>query len=414
MRYFLLLLLIAPCLSCSNTSRTKGDTPAFANLNALPTNHWGEARTEKIEAEEIIVFRAVEGQAYNHHPQITSYRGRLIATWSNGVWNEDEPGQVMVMAASTDGGRTWSEPRPIFDKKAGRYNDLVYTSEGIHIYKDTLVAYAGVYEYGEPFEVKQDVVFPKPAPGDSLLPYQKVETTNHRTEIRISTDGGASWSEARVILDNFVPNLKPFITQTGRLILPGNVSFPYTDDPAGIRGWTKTGIPRLPEGYVDAPRWFEKIFEARGDSLVCMEASLFQQEDGLLRAMFRTNRSALATSVSTDDGKSWSEPRLTTYTDCKNRFEFGRLPDGRYFGLTCPRPGAVRTPLILAAGRDGIHFDQHYLIGEEPWEDARIPGRWKYGRYGYPACYILNDSMYVIYTINKEDVAISRFSLSEL
>jgi hypothetical protein len=92
----------------------------------------------------------------------------------------------------------------------------------------------------------------------------------------------------------------------------------------------------------------------------------------------------LAVSESTDNGKSWSEPKLTGYTDCACRFHFGRLPDGRYFGLSCPKPRSGRTPMVLATSHDGVVFDRHYIVGDMSGTKARMPGHAKGGVYGYP------------------------------
>lgn len=378
------------------------------------TNRWGEVKSNRIPVEETVVFKGISGYAYNHHPQITSSESRLLATWSSGIWNEDEPGQVMLLSISEDQGQTWSAPKPIFDKKAGLYNDVVYTSEGIHAFGNKLVAFCGVYDYAAPLEVKQDLVFPKPKAGETKLPYQKVLTTNHATLIKTSEDGGQTWSPATKILDRFIPNLSPVRLTSGRLILPGNVSLPYTDDPSGQSGWTHAGLPRLPEGYIDAPRWYQQACNVRGDTTGYGEATVIELPNKNLRAFFRTNDQRLATAISRDQGQTWSEPQWTQYTDCKSRLHFGRLPDGRYFGLTCPKPRSVRTPLILATSRDGLVFDQHYLIGDAPWKEARISGRWKYGRYGYPYLLVKGDQAYAIYSINKEDIAVSRFSLNAI
>ena len=75
------------------------------------TNRWGEVPLRQVPHEELIVYRGSAGHAYSHHPQLTSVGGRLIASWSHGIRNEDDPGQVMGYACSDDTGETWSEHR---------------------------------------------------------------------------------------------------------------------------------------------------------------------------------------------------------------------------------------------------------------------------------------------------------------
>jgi len=46
---------------------------------------------------------------YSHHAHITSFRGTLFATWSNGRQNEDDAGQRSLLRRSSDRGKTWTD-----------------------------------------------------------------------------------------------------------------------------------------------------------------------------------------------------------------------------------------------------------------------------------------------------------------
>ena len=131
--------------------------------------------------------------------------------------------------------------------------------------------------------------------------------------------------------------------------------------------------------------------------------------------MLRTDQMRLAVSESRDDGVTWSEPQWTGCTDSRSRNQFGRLPDGRFFGLTCP-DGAdyARTPLVLAVSEDGLAFDRHFVLGDEPDRPPRMPGMHKVGRYGYPYMHVRGDSAFAIYSVAKEDIAVCRFGLGSI
>jgi hypothetical protein len=105
---------------------------------------------------------------------------------------------------------------------------------------------------------------------------------------------------------------------------------------------------------------------------------------------------------------------LTSYTDCSCRFHFGRLPDGRFFGLSCPNPKGSRTPLVLALSKDGVIFDRHYVLGSVPRVMPRIPGHDKGGTYGYPTCDIADGTMYIVFSRSKEDIYFAKLSLNQL
>jgi BNR repeat-like domain/BNR/Asp-box repeat len=375
------------------------------------TNRWGQVPVERIGTDHFIVFRGYVSGGYNHHHQITSLNGRLYVSWSDGVVHEDGPGQRMLMATSDDGGETWSQASVVVGRLPGRVGMGVVTGMGIHIHEGRMAAYYGYYDYDERGVQthlergnypKQELDF-------------RVNYDTH-TGIMVSNDEGATWEGPVAKIDRFVPNLCPQRLRSGRLIMPGNMWYPYTDDPYGIDGWTIAGIPRLPEGHCDDPEGFWYSKAARGDAFIVCEGSCYETDDGVVHMMLRCEGGLgwLAVTESRDLGETWSEPVLTEFTDANCRFHFGRLPDGRFFAVSCPEPGSPRTPLILAVSEDGVVFDRHFLLGDEPDAPPRLEGHHKGGRYGYPSYHILGDTLFVAYSISKEDIAVCRLNIRDL
>jgi len=381
------------------------------------TNRWGEAKTTMLELPEIVVFKAPPEADYNHHQQIVFDHGRLYASWSNGIAHEDHPGQKMVFATSTDLGRTWSEPSVI--TPAPPFPSSAFTAMGITVHGSQLHAYYGHYAWND-FALSEDrtrVVDNGRRDRDKPAP---VAHHDIYAEVRVSRNRGSDWEKPIRILDNFVPNLRPFPVASGRLIMPGNITFPHTDDPAGLSGWKRAGIPRLPVWTVDDPEGFHNVCTARGDKRDYCEGSFFQTDDARIHMMLRTlplahqkHDGLLAVTESDDNGNTWSEPRLTSYTDCSCRFHFGRLPDGRFFGLSCPDPLGPRAPLVLALSRDGVAFDRHYILGNVGRTKSRLAGR-SIGTYGYPSCDIAEGKMFIVYSRSKEDIQFCSLNLKDL
>jgi hypothetical protein len=388
------------------------------SLKSPITNRWGEAKTTKLDLEEIRVFKGPPGAAYNHHHQILFNRGRLYASWSNGVTHEDNPGQRMLFAVSDDEGKTWSSETEISAPPPEKSS--TYTAMGIRSYEDRLIAYYGHFAYNPIGFDANGVVIGKPIlehRGDAKIWVRK----NTFCDLRTSRDRGATWDKPMRVLDKFVPNLRPFPLRNGRLMMTGNITFPYTDDPVGIRGWKTAGLPRLPKWTVDDPEGFLKACSYRKDPRDYCEGSFFQTDDGKIHMMLRTlpigtekHNGLLAVTESANNGKTWSEPRLTSYTDCSCRFHFGRLPNGQFFGLSCPNPKGARTPMVLATSRDGVVFDRHYILGDAAATKPRLPGHAKGGAYGYPSCDIANGKMYIVFSRNKEDIYFTKLSLDSL
>ena len=69
---------------------------------------------------------------------------------------------------------------------------------------------------------------------------------------------------------------------------------------------------------------------------------------------------------------------------------------------------------MLATSEDGVTFDRHYVLGDEPAAPPRMAGHHKSGRYGYPSYHILDEMIYVVYSIAKEDIAVCRTPLAAL
>jgi len=384
------------------------------------TNCWDKVPVKSLEVEHSLVYEGKPGLAYSHQAQLTTHQGRLVASWTLGVRDEEGPGEDMVFSMSDDHGLTWSPPRVIACAQPGRAAKTVVVSSGIRSVGDAMIAYSGHWDRTP----------------EGILPDGNRTHTNDpagrlfadlRTEARVSHDDGASWSAPVVVAPDLSNYMAPFETQSGRLILPGNLTYRWTDDPMGLKDWHWAGAPGIHEGIMDNYFNMFQLNELAGTGQLYNEACGYQLADGTLRMMLRNETAVMKANVSTrlgvsesrDNGLTWSRPEPTDYTDSVCRAHFGRLPDGRYFGMSCPNPPgtagwAARTPAILALSGDGSIFDQHWLIGSEKDKSARWAGYGKGGRYGYPYLHVEGEYGYVIYSVNKEDIGLGRFRLEDL
>lgn len=377
------------------------------------TNCFGDTVPVRLEVEHRNVFRGTAGHGFNHQAQL-AFDGRLVyATWSSCAIDEEEAGQQMLLAVSADHGVSWSSPRVVAPSNPGRHANSVVVSSGLRVHGDLLVAYYGEWER---FQGKRD----------KQREAELFAAGNHpvfdvRTEARLSRDCGATWSEPTVVVRNQFGFMPPAPTRTGRLILPGHLGSAWTDDPSGLSGWNRTGPSGLPADYLDD--WYGR---SKGAAILGLqhhfnEANFFQTDDGILHMMLRNEtHHRMGVSESVDDGRSWSRPELTRFTNSVSRSHFGRLPDGRWFCVNCPtpaRPGTApstrtpRTPVILALSNDGVVFDRHFVVGDDEQGEPRMPGYLKHGRYGYPFLLALGDDALVVYSTNKEDINVARFRL---
>ncbi|MDI9584585.1 MAG: exo-alpha-sialidase [Acidobacteriota bacterium] len=339
--------------------------------------------------ESAILCRPESEWTYSHHPHVAFFRDRFVTIWSNGRENEDAPGQRVLWTTSRDFDH-WSEPRVLAEPPLmadGR--ERVLTAGGFHHHDGTLVAYFG--DYG-------------PAKETTRL-------------MAVTTRDGETWSAPGDVGIPLCPNHGPQRVASGRLIMTGNIAFPYTDDPAGLSGWTMTGIyPPEMQTTSDDPAAFWPVAKRQGWPTALCEGAFIQTDDGVIRMLLRSTgegfRWKLWVTESRDDGATWSAPTETDFSDCNAKFHLGRLPDGQFYYVGNPLAGN-RFPLVLSLSRDGLSFDRHFVLGEEHYRMSR-EGRWKGGEYGYPHSLVHEAYLYVIVSRQKEGVEVLRVALGEL
>jgi hypothetical protein len=348
---------------------------------------------QKPKVESVLIYQPENAWTYSHHASLTFYKGQFIAIWSNGRTNEDDYGQRVLWSTAKDFAH-WTSPRPLVDSvKDDKGIERVLTAAGFHQHQATLVAYFGNYGFHK-------------------------ETTKLQA---LTTTDGKNWSSVRDIGVPVNPNHGPQATKSGRLIISGNISFPWTDDPTGLTGWHMTGIypPSMVPTIKDDPDSFWEVAKEQGWSAGLCEGSFYQTDDGILHMLLRNARTKPAPypfrlwlSQSRDNGATWSTPIETEFSDTNAKFHLGRLPDGRFYYVGNPIGGG-RTPLVLSLARDGINFKQHFILGDTHYTQ-RQPGRWKGGEYGYPHTLIHEGYFYVIVSRQKEGVEVMRVALKDL
>lgn len=359
----------------------------------------------RLPVERAYLYRPEREWTYSHHASITFYKGCFYAIWSNGHEHEDWPGQRVLIASSVDF-HTWTEPRPLVGPLQGKHSELVLTAAGFHQHGGTLVAYLGAYEY-TPQAVRDGI---------------RLGRGHQDTRLwAVTTTDGGHWSEPHDMGIPIVPNHGPQRTASGRLLIAGNVSFPHTDDPSGLSGWTMTGIypESMAAGIYDDSESFWDVRQRMGWPAGLCEGSFYQTDDGVIHVLLRTTGPGYAGRLwlteSRDDGATWSPPAETAFTDNNTKFHFGRLSDGRYYyvGSPDPEPRGARNPLVLSLSQDGVRFDRHYILADEDYAQQR-PGVAKGGLYGYPHTMVHDGYLYAIISLRKEAVAALRVACSAL
>jgi hypothetical protein len=145
------------------------------------------------------------------------------------------------------------------------------------------------------------------------------------------------------------------------------------------------------------------------------ESAFYQTDDGVIHMLLRNTGvkeipHRLWLTESRDNGLTWSDPVPSEFSDAGSKFHFGRLPDGRFYYVGNPLRN--RATLALSLSRDGVRFDQHFILAEARAGSPRDSERW--GVPAYPHSIVHDGCLYVIVSRNKSKIEALRVALSEL
>jgi hypothetical protein len=382
-----------------------------------PNAHWFRSTymdvkdsLPKLRVERAWVHHVDQEWAYAHHPYLVRFEptGSVgapssplwVAMWSSSQRDEDAVGQRVAFATSSDL-RTWTQAQVLASPGVGKDGKRgVLTPAGFvqhtHAGGTTLTAFYSCYEH--------DMI------GTRMFAQQSLD--------------GITWGPPIDIGVPSCPNGGPTPIAGGRLILPGNTTFPYTDDPSGLCGWTQASLfpawhSQHPE---DNPRTFWEVQKVAGWPVGLCSSGFFETREGTIRMLLRARGEQgwrLWLSDSTDRGATYSPPLPTEFLDNDASFQFGVLPEGIvpgervwYVGFPDPARGWARSKLILSLSDDDKVFDKHFVIADEPY-DIQFHGQYKLGDYSYPHASVLGNSMYILVSREKEAMEVIWFDLGK-
>ena len=341
---------------------------------------------QRVEAVKTVnIFTATDlTDHYANGVVMTAFKGKLYCMWQSSPKDEDSNDTWVAYSTSADEGMTWSAPQPL----ALSTDEFYCTSGGWLVRGDTLTAFIDTWQKGL-------------APRGGHTCY-------------MTTTDGQAWSELQPVrMADGQPmagvlEQDPYTLPDGRLVgashmMPGLHICPvYTDDPTGHHGWQIAD--------------FES--EDAGKQSRELEPSQYVQPNGTIVMLFRDQKSTFRklASVSDDRGETWSKPQITNIPDARTKQCAGNLSDGTSYMVCCPANGKWRWPLVLLLSQDGVRFDKAILLRSGQADDLpprRYEGRYKTLGFNYPKAFVRNNSLYVCYSVNKENVDCTVISLAK-
>ncbi len=328
------------------------------------------------------------GWTYNHAPNLCYWRGKFYQQYlSNPIDEHIAPGQTLILTSAD--GRNWSKPSVVFPpyqapagvKIPDGYNGyMMHQRMGFYVAPDGRLLVLAFYGHAEdPFlkggigrvvrEVHQDGTFG---------PIYFIRYSSH-----------ASWNETNTSFPFYTHSAdRGFVDACKALLSDKLKTMQWWDEDQGLDGFYS---------IIDAGSAF----------------NYFHRKDGKVVGLWKRSLCALS-----DDGEHFSKPVKSPALVMAGGKIWGQATkDGRYALTYNPiELDEYRYPLVVVSGDDGIIFDNMLLVqGEVP--PRRFMGRWK----DFGPCYMRGivegngnppgDDMWLTYSMNKEDIWISKIPL---
>ena len=325
-----------------------------------------------------------KGWTYQHHVGMGEWKGKLYAVWDMTHLGEDNPPARLVYSTSHDG-FNWSLPRDLYPFNQA-YNLRFYF---FHSRNDRMLVFAaGWYPSDNISESNKDRLYVREiTAGHKLGPiYTLIRPgAGHPPFYTESKDSGFLQA-CREALAN-----KPLLEQGdyGLLLGPGKMKWHEG------KNWPGGKIGRFSSLW----QWGKSLcFYTRNDSVIVATCKM-----GWV-------------NLSRDGGKTWSLPTIPKgIQGGGGKLWAQATPDGRYAMIYIPQMDH-RYPMAITASDDGITFD-HMRVMHGDVSPQRYQGRAKdigpqYLRgiceWGGDGSRHEKDCIWTIYSMNKEDIFVSR------
>ena len=324
-----------------------------------------------------------ETGTYSHHSHIVQFDGVVYAAWSSHQKDEDAPGQRVLVRRSLDQGNTWTEIGELFpplDRVDPASEDgpgrRTQCANGFAVVDRVLHAFSEVWDDGGGCRsAGKGRLVRSIGPDSALGPVFWLDT--HAPAPKAGASAYAAGASA------VVERVKAHL---GR---PGNE---LTWDFQHL-----TTRPTADDGH-----------------LLCEPTPAWRLGNGTWCKLYRDlgNSKCNYASFSRDDGVTWTTASRTNFPDANSRSTAGVLPDGRVYVISNTSQ-VGRDPLTISLSEDGLTFDEAAVIRNNA-PPLRYEGRWKNMGFQYPHSTVMGDSLWVMYSLNKEDIQVTRMPLSEL
>ena len=324
-----------------------------------------------------------DGWTYAHHMDLAVWKGRMYAAWNMTLKDEDRPPSKVVFSTSADG-LTWTRPDDLFPREWAWACRFYFFLSG----NNRMLAFCAAKSNndGKISEDKKSILLVREIKPDHRLG-DVFTLINPQPGLPASFEDSADKDFVAACREAVANNV--LLEQQDYGVFLGSRKMEWHDKTPPYKGFYKFG----------------KAF------------CFYHRADGKLVGMSKMG----FVTLSEDEGKTWSEPTQPKSLTAGAAKVWGQKTyDNRYILAYNPDPKrGKRFPLVMVQGEDGIHFHSMQVIHGE-FSPLRYPGLYKDFGYQYVRGvpewsddHSFNDkhAIWLIYSVNKEDVWISRIPL---
>jgi predicted neuraminidase len=204
-------------------------------------------------------------------------------------------------------------------------------------------------------------------------------------ELKLSTDGGQSWSSSRRLPDGILGPIKnkPVQLTNGDILSGTSVETPEMPSKWAVY------FERSTDG---GQTWTATKPVHDGLTIGAIQPSILSLGGDKLLSVGRTKQQRIFEITSDDAGKTWGEMKLGTLPNPNSGTDAVTLKDGRHLLVYNHTPKG-RSPLNLALSTDGATWQAALILENEP------------GEYSYPAIIQTTDGLvHITYTWKRQKV----------
>lgn len=321
------------------------------------------------------------------HNYLAYYEGKYWCIWSHGPVIEDNPTQHVRYATSPDG-LHWSDDHILMPSSPQK--GFRYIARGLWVREGKLIAIAG---HDEAFDERGRVHFF----GKSL----KLMAWEWQSETQ-------TWKELGVMMEDAINN------------------FPPQKMPNGEYGMLRRDHERkvsMMFGGVTSPLDWKAVplvAYQSADGFRPEEPDWWSLPDGRLLGLFRDNSGSFRfyRALSSDHGRTWTNPEKTNFPDATSKF-FGLRTSKGYYVLISNANPKQRNPLCLSTSDDGVTFTRMAAlpIPQTVPADPKIQQPLRVGPVGtfqYPHVIEQDGHLLIAFSRRKQTIEVIKVALKEV